>query len=63
MEINSTSIKQMIFAEGIDLVGIARAEDLLLARPARPALALMPTAKSVIVMAVHTALARSMPRT
>jgi epoxyqueuosine reductase QueG len=52
MEINSASIKQMILSEGIDLVGIARAEDLLLARPARTALALMPTAKSVIVMAV-----------
>ena len=56
MELDAASIKQMILAEGIDLVGIACAEDLLLARPARPALRLMPTAGSVIVMAVSHSL-------
>ena len=56
MELDSASIKQMILAEGIDLVGIACADDLLLARPARPALRLMPTAGSVIVMAVSHSL-------
>jgi epoxyqueuosine reductase QueG len=42
----------MILGAGIDLVGIAGAEDLILAYPPRPAVALMPSAKSVIVMAV-----------
>lgn len=49
---SARAIKKMLLAEGIDLVGIASAPDLLLAEPPRPALALMPTAKSVIVMAV-----------
>jgi epoxyqueuosine reductase len=52
MELNTESIKNMILAEGIDLIGITRADDLLLAHPARPAVSLMPTARSVIVMAV-----------
>ncbi len=39
-------------AEGIDLVGIADARELILADPARPAADLMPSARSVIVMAV-----------
>jgi len=52
METNSASIKEMILSEGIDLVGIAEANDLILAHPQRPATALMPTARSVIVMAV-----------
>lgn len=42
----------MIREDGIDLVGIAKADDLILAYPPRPASALMPSAKSVIVMAV-----------
>lgn len=50
--VDASSIKQMILAAGIDLVGIGSAEGLLLARPPRPAVSLMPTAKSVIVMAV-----------
>ena len=49
---NSDQIKEIILGEGIDLVGIADARKLLLATPPRPATALMPTAKSVIVMAV-----------
>jgi len=52
MDINSAAIKKVILNEGIDLVGIADANDLTLAYPPRPATALMPTAKSVIVMAV-----------
>ena len=56
MTINSGSIKEKIMDAGIDLVGIANAEDLILAYPPRPASALMPTAKSVIVMAVSHSL-------
>ncbi|HNY66068.1 MAG TPA: 4Fe-4S binding protein [Deltaproteobacteria bacterium] len=50
--IDAGSLKELIRAEGIDLVGIADAEKLILAHPPRPATALMPTARSVIVMAV-----------
>jgi epoxyqueuosine reductase len=46
------TIKKMIHAEGIDLVGIADARNLMVAYPPRQATALMPTARSVIVMAV-----------
>lgn len=52
MAIDASAIKDMVLAEGIDLVGISSAEDLQLAKPARPALRLMPSARSVIVMAV-----------
>ena len=48
----SKAIKEAIRSQGIDLVGITNAESLLLASPPRPATDLMPTAKSVIVMAV-----------
>ncbi len=51
-ESDAAVIKEMIMAQGIDLVGIADAKNLILAYPPRPATALMPTAKSVIVMAV-----------
>jgi epoxyqueuosine reductase len=51
-KINASTIKKLIRAEGIDLVGIADAGNLILAHPGRPATALMPTARSVIVMAV-----------
>jgi epoxyqueuosine reductase QueG len=50
--IDAPFIKNLILSEGIDLVGVADAKSLLLAHPARPAEALMPSAKSVIVMAV-----------
>ncbi len=50
--VNSGTVKEWILAEGIDLVGIADAGKLILAHPPRPAAALMPTARSVIVMAV-----------
>ncbi len=50
--INAAAIKEMIHDRGIDLVRIADAKNLILAYPPRPATALMPTAKSVIVMAV-----------
>lgn len=50
--INAEAVKVMIKGEGIDMVGIAVAQNLILAYPPRPATALMPTAKSVIVMAV-----------
>lgn len=51
-KIEATAIKALVKAEGIDLVGIADAQNLVLSYPPRPASALMPTAKSVIVMAV-----------
>ncbi|MEN6473668.1 MAG: 4Fe-4S binding protein [Syntrophaceae bacterium] len=50
--LDAAAIKKLIQEEGIDLVGIAAADDLIVAYPPRPATALMPTAKSVIVMAV-----------
>ena len=56
MTINSDLIKETIMDAGVDLVGIASAEDLILAYPPRPASALMPSAKSVIVMAVSHSL-------
>ena len=52
MSLDSASLKSSIRDCGIDLVGIAGARDLILAFPPRPATELMPTAKSVIVMAV-----------
>lgn len=51
MKINARNIKKMLFDEGIDMVGIADASTLLCAHPPRPATALMPSARSVIVMA------------
>jgi epoxyqueuosine reductase QueG len=51
-KIDALTMKKLIQAEGIDLVGIADAQNLLLAHPPRPATALMPSARSVIVMAV-----------
>lgn len=51
-KIDAQDLKKFILAQGIDLVGIADARNLILAYPPRPATALMPTAKSVIVMAV-----------
>jgi ferredoxin len=52
MTINSGLIKEKIMDAGIDLVGVADAQNLILAYPPRSATDLMPTAKSVIVMAV-----------
>ena len=52
LEIKSDSIKKMLRDEGIDMVGIADAAKMICAQPPRPATALMPTARSVIVMAV-----------
>jgi epoxyqueuosine reductase QueG len=52
VKINSGFIKEKIMDAGVDLVGIADAQQLILAYPPRPATDLMPTAKSVIVMAV-----------
>jgi epoxyqueuosine reductase len=52
MDIAATAIKDAILSEGIDLIGIADASTLILASPPRPATDLMPTARSVIVMAV-----------
>ena len=52
VEIDAPAMKELIHAEGIDLVGIADAKNLVLSYPPRPATDLMPTAKSVIVMAV-----------
>jgi epoxyqueuosine reductase len=50
--LDAVTIKKMIHAEGIDLVGISDAQNIMVAYPPRPATALMPTARSVIVMAV-----------
>jgi epoxyqueuosine reductase len=50
--LDAVNIKKIIRAEGIDLVGIADARNLMVAYPPRPATALMPSARSVIVMAV-----------
>ena len=53
--ISAGTVKEWILSRGIDLVGIAGADNLTLSHPPRPATALMPTAKSVIVMAAaHT---------
>lgn len=52
MDISTAGIKEHIRSRGIDLIGIADAKKLLLANPPRPATDLMPTAKSIIVMAV-----------
>lgn len=52
MNIDAASIKESLRALHIDLVGIADAETLILSYPPRPATALMPTARSVIVMGV-----------
>lgn len=52
MEITATGVKDYIRSRGVDLAGIAEAGELLLASPLRPATSLMPSAKSVIVMAV-----------
>jgi epoxyqueuosine reductase len=52
MKIDARSIKKMLHDEGVDMVGIADATKLICAHPPRPATALMPTARSVIVMAV-----------
>ncbi len=51
-QINSATLKQWIRSSGVDLVGIADATDLILSYPPRPATALMPSARSVVVMAV-----------
>lgn len=51
-EIESKQIKDMLLNEGIDLVGIADAQSLLLGYPPRPATRILPNARSVIVMAV-----------
>jgi len=51
-KIDAPTVKTWIHAEGIDLAGIADAQNMMLAYPPRPATALMPSARSVIVMAV-----------
>ncbi len=48
---DSTSVKSFLQNEGVDLAGIADAKNLTLAYPPRPATDLMPSARSVIVMA------------
>jgi epoxyqueuosine reductase QueG len=52
MDISSSGIKEYVRSRGIALAGIADAGKLLVACPPRPATDLMPSAKSVIVMAV-----------
>lgn len=54
-KIDANYLKAYIRGQGVDLVGIADARNLILAHPPRPATALMPSARSVIVMAAaHT---------
>jgi epoxyqueuosine reductase len=50
--LNSAALKELLFSKGVDLAGIADAKDLILGYPPRPATDLMPSARSVIVMAV-----------
>jgi epoxyqueuosine reductase QueG len=50
--LNAVTLKELIHAEGVDLVGIADAGKLVLGHPPRLAMHLMPSARSVIVMAV-----------
>jgi epoxyqueuosine reductase len=50
--LTTETIKQTIRENGVDLVAVADAGTLLTAFPPRPATALMPSARSVIVMAV-----------
>lgn len=52
MKPDSEKIKRLISEKGIDLVAIADARQLILSTPPRPATALLPTARSVIVMAI-----------
>ena len=52
MNISAPAMKDAIRGEGIDMVGITDAGALMLASPPRAATDLMPTARSVIVMAV-----------
>ena len=52
MKIDARSVKKYLYGQGIDMVGIADARNLLCAEPPRPATDLMPGARSVIVMAV-----------
>jgi epoxyqueuosine reductase len=52
LNVDASTVKDAIRSEGIDLVAIADASTLMLASPPRPATDLMPTARSVIVMAV-----------
>jgi epoxyqueuosine reductase len=54
---DAAQIKDMVLAEGVDLVGIADAGTLMLSYPPRPARALLPGARSVVVMAVAHSLA------
>jgi len=51
-KMDAQALKQFIHTQGIDLVGIADARNLILAYPPRPATDLLPSARSVIVMAV-----------
>ncbi len=49
---SAAEVKEMVRREGVELVGIADAGALILSYPPRPATAILPTAKSVVVMAV-----------
>ncbi|HOM27858.1 MAG TPA: 4Fe-4S binding protein [Deltaproteobacteria bacterium] len=50
--ITAQAVKDILRACGVDLVGIARADSVLLSHPPRPPRDLMPTSKSVVVMAL-----------
>ncbi len=52
MDIDTVTFKETLRTQGIDLVGIADARDLILGYPPRPATDLMPAARSVVVMGV-----------
>lgn len=52
MKIDAGGIKKFLYDEGMDMVGIADAATLICAYPERPATMLMPSAKSVVIMAV-----------
>lgn len=55
-KMDSATVKEWIKKDGVDLVGIVDAGKMILAYPPRPATALMPSARSVIVMAVAQSL-------
>jgi len=56
IRVNAETVKAWVLSRGVDLVGIADADNLLLSYPPRPAAALMPSAKSVITAVATEAL-------
>lgn len=53
---DAKTVKSWVMDAGVELAGIADAKNMILAYPPRPAMALMPSARSVLVMAVPQSL-------